>query len=153
MRRRDTALEPAEQMNALNAFDDLAAAQHDGQVHVGAAPHEPFRHDADYRSAHAVQAESAPDDCRISAELPLPESVTKHDNRFCARDHVRWTVGPPKKRRHAHDLEGIGGAVVPTHAYRFWCVGPGDVTDRGGDDALEDRVPLGDLQKLIWRVA
>jgi hypothetical protein len=44
----DARFQPPEQVDELDAFDDPSPLESDGDIDVGAAPHEPLRHDADH---------------------------------------------------------------------------------------------------------
>ncbi len=125
--------------------------QHDRQIDVRAAPHEPLRHDADDAPDATVQPQLRADDLRVAAELTLPEAIPEHDDRFGIRRDVGRREVASDERRHAHHLERVRRAVVAANALGLGTVRPQHVADGGCDRALEDRVALGDLEELVGR--
>ncbi len=131
-----------------------AALEHDRHVDVRAAPHEALRHHADDRPDRVVEPQLPADDRRVAAELPLPEAIAEHDDRLGAR---RAVVGPDDVRPTS------GGTPITSNVFgvpwlpRSRCGSPSPVHITSliveAIDAVEDRVPLGDLEELVGRVA
>ena len=152
LRVADAGLQTSEQVHVPHALDDLAPLQRDRQIDVRAPPHESLRHHADHRAGRVVEPELAAEDAGIPVELPLPESIAEDDDRLGAGSRVVGGRGAPDERRHAHDVEGVERAVVPPQPLRLAVPDPQHVADRRRDHALEDSVPLRDLQELIHRI-
>src|SRR6187551_3444586 len=135
-------------MHGADVLDNRAALKRNGQVDVGAAPHEALRHHADYGAHRVVQPQPAPEHIGIAAELALPEAVAEHDHRFGAGAPVVAAHRPADECRDPHYLEGIERAVISAQAPWLSITGPDHVADRGGNDAFEDAVAPGDLHEL-----
>ena len=55
MRLRDARLESSEQMNNADTFNHPTTLEHDRQIDISPAPHEPFRHHPDHGADLVVQ--------------------------------------------------------------------------------------------------
>ena len=156
LRVGDARFQPPQQMDGSHALDPASPLEDDGDINVGAAPHESLGHDADHRAAGVVQLQLATQHVRVAGKLALPEPIAEDDHRRCARPGVFGGRRPAEQRRHAHHVERIEGAVVAAQPLRVALADPEHVADRRRDDtgcSAEDRVPLGELDELIDRVS
>src|SRR5439155_13723537 len=111
------------------------------------------RHHADDGANAVVETKPAPDHAEVAPELALPKPVAQHDDRFGAWLRIVRVRCAAYQRSHPHDIERIERAMVSTQPLWIALAGPQHVADGGSDGALENRVALGDLEKLVGRVA
>src|SRR2546423_7541082 len=84
------------------------------------------RHHADDFARGVIQDERVAYDLRITAEAPLPESVTNHTNAILAGRVLAFAKGATERRVDAEDFEVIGADVGDRQAFRLTLAGQVD---------------------------
>src|SRR5262245_40245196 len=106
------------------------------------APVEARRHHADHRGFIAAQDQFAPDDLRVAAEPPLPQSEVDHDHAWLPRLAFVRREGSPQNWGHAEYIEKAGGGDLRWNLFRLAVAGQVDGCVPESRHILEDAVLL-----------